>query len=182
MRPSGYEPGGRRFESCRARHFTQQLTRAMVEMTAALCPILCPPLKNVGANRERGRDIVRPCRSLDRVHHSRHSLFVSVAPRWQCLKLNSRCSSACLSRPIGRGIRVGFKDANERDRVAVIELGKDLVGDAADCRNLFKESRISGRRSKEVGEQIGFRRLVMIPDPNAALPRTLWEWGVRDAS
>ena len=34
----------------------------------------------------------------------------------------------------------------------------------------------------EVGEQIGFRRLVMIPDPNAALPRTLWEWGVRDAS
>ena len=39
-RERGYEPGGRRFESCRAH---QPLTRIAVRTPAALCPILCPP-------------------------------------------------------------------------------------------------------------------------------------------
>ena len=49
-RASGYEPGGRRFESCRARQSFQQFAGSALKGHARVCPILCPPLTSSAGN------------------------------------------------------------------------------------------------------------------------------------
>ena len=50
-RASGYEPGGRRFESCRAHHSLQQLTGIGVGGSCGARPFFVPPVMNPAWNR-----------------------------------------------------------------------------------------------------------------------------------
>ncbi len=63
-RASGYEPGGRRFESCRARHSFQELTGSALTGVLTV-PILVPTLSQFPSRRVQHGDRVAQCGVTD---------------------------------------------------------------------------------------------------------------------